>query len=152
MYVGAFDFALKGYIMRSLRWMPILGFTFLFLAGGCTVAPPTTSASPIPTPAVSEEKAIAIAATQLPLQVVERATVQIDDVVGWRVKFLEVNTTKQELNWPEDGRNQFGPGVPGSVPDGVFTNVGIIVNPSTGNIDTRIATNGVFLAIPPRVR
>ncbi len=136
--------------MRFRKWLPIAGFTFLFLAGGCTVAPTTTS--PPPTPAISEDKAIAIAATQLPSQVVERATVQIDEVVGWRVKFLGADTTEQELNWPEDGKNRFEPGVPGSVPDGVFTNVGIFVNPSTGNIDTRVATNGVFLGVPPPAR
>lgn len=98
--------------MRFLKSLPIVGFTFLLLAGGCTVVPTTTYSSPAPTPAISQDKAIAIAATQLPLQVVERATVQIDDVNGWRVKFLGTDTTKQELNWPEDGRNRFDLGFP----------------------------------------
>ena len=105
--------------------------------------------SPTPTPAISENKAIAIAATQLPLLVVQRAYVQIDDVGGWRVKFSGANTTKQELNWPEDGRNRFETGFPGSVRDGVFINIGIFVNSSTGDIDVRVATNGVFLGPPP---
>jgi hypothetical protein len=111
---------------------------------GCTRPTP----SPTQTPAISREKAIAIAATQIPLDLVAHSAVNADDASGWRVSFQQANTTRQDLAWPDDGKNVFQSEGSANVPPGVFATIVIIVSPSNGEIINRIATNSILLGKP----
>ena len=136
--------------MRFLKWLPIVGFIFLFLAGGCTVGPTTTSSSPTPTPAISEEKAIAIAATQLPLKLVEPGAVYTQGN-STTVVFEGINATEEDLGWQADGKTVFQPDYANSGPPGTYATLMVTVNPSTGEIDKRSALklpNGGYISVP----
>jgi hypothetical protein len=114
---------------------------------GCTRPTP----SPTPAPAISKEKAIAIAATQVPLALAQRCVLRADIIGGspWRIIFDRVNTTRDELNWTDDGHTRFDPGGGQTAPPGQFIAVMVAVNSSNGMIEQRLATNGVFLGVPP---
>lgn len=103
---------------------------------------------PTPTPAISENKAIAIASTQIPLKVVERTKIQVDQVSGWRVIFEDVYTTKEELAWQEDEITRFQWEGSTNVPEGVYRAVMVAVSPVNGEILSRVATNSIFLGMP----
>jgi hypothetical protein len=120
---------------------------FLLVAGGCTKVAPTTSNTSAP--AISKEKAIAIAGSLVPVQVVERATIQIDDIGEWRILLLDVYTTQTELGWQKDNRTQFGLEQSDTSINGTYRNIIILVNNSTGNINLKALTNKtVFQSMP----
>ena len=121
----------------------------LFIVSGCnktTNEEEVTLSTPIPV--ISENKAIAIASTQIPLKVVERATIQVDQVSGWRVIFEDVYTTKEELAWQEDEITRFQWEGSTNVPEGVYRAVMVAVSPVNGEILSRVATNSIFLGMP----
>ncbi len=130
---------------RDLKPIAFLAILLIPLLGSCRAVEVTSS--PSPSFAISREKAIAIVATQLPQYLVERSIVQADDIVGWRVSFQMVRATREELAWPDDGKNMFQPEGSANVPPGIFATVVIIVNPSSGDIIDRIATNSILLGL-----
>ena len=141
--------------MRSVKWLSLATLSVLLFGGSCVAAPtsPPSATSPA---AISREKAIAIAATQVPPAIVERSIVQADDISGWRVSFQQANVTKDELAWPDDGKNTFQSEGSANVPPGIFATVVIIVSPLNGDVIDRIATNSILLGLvqlpPPTVR
>ena len=121
----------------------------LFIVSGCnktTNEEEVTLSTPIPV--ISENKAIAIASTQIPLKVIVRATIQVDQVSGWRVIFEDVYTTKEELVWQEDDITRFQWEGSTNVPEGVYRAVMVAVSPVNGEILSRVATNSIFLGMP----
>ncbi len=132
---------------RHLKPIAFLAILLIPLLGSCRAVEPASSLSPTPSPAISREKAIAIAATQLPPYLVEKSIVQADDIVGWRVSFQMVKATREELAWPDDGKNTFQADGSANVPPGIFATIVIIVSPSSGDIIDRIATNSILLGL-----
>ncbi len=131
--------------MRRVKWVSVAAVVLILFAVSCATAP-TTSPSPTPTPVISEEKAIAIAATQVPLAVVERSSVYSSS--SGRIIFAGANTTREELGWEEDGKTTFEWSGGVNSPYGVYASVMVSVNVSTGEINRRLATNAYFLAEP----
>jgi hypothetical protein len=138
--------------MKVIKEIIILLSGSALLFGGCTQhteSPPSTIA-----PTISQNKAIAIAATQVPIEVINPAEIDVT-LLGsvWRVIFYNANVTKRELGWQESSDTQFDRegAYKNAVPEGAYKSVMVTVDATTGNILRRLATNGIFLAgpVPP---
>ncbi len=115
----------------------------------CNRVTPTTSSGVTPT--ISAYKAVAIAASQLPLAVIERSSVQVAPIGGWRIVFEGALTTQEELGWSEDQNTEFNWAGGSAEPPGTYRAVMVSVDTETGSITHRSATNQYFLGItyPP---
>jgi len=135
-------------IKRRLTFILITALALFAISGCHKTTNEEGDTLPTPTPQISENKAIAIASTQIPLKVIVRATIQVDQVSGWRVIFEDVYTTKEELVWQEDDITRFQWEGSTNVPEGVYRAVMVAVSPVNGEILSRVATNSIFLGMP----
>ena len=135
-------------IKRRLTFILITALALFAISGCHKTTNEEGGTLPTPTPQISENKAIAIASTQIPLAVIEKATVQVDQVSDWRVIFEDVYTTKEELAWQVDDITRFQWEGSTNVSEGIYRAVMVAVSPANGEILSRLATNSIFLGMP----
>lgn len=105
--------------------------------------------SPTPNPKINHDKAVIIAATNVPYSVINNTSIiSLLKENIWIISFTLSGSTvsKDELNWPSGDSTSFKN--QGLLPNGVFRLLTFTLDASTGDIISREASDSIILGGP----